>query len=207
MNFGGWVQKLRQTIWLLLPILTSCATVPANIDQACILLDGRDDWYRSLRATEKKWGTPMHVQLAIIHQESKFRSDAKPPRKRWLGFIPGPRISSAFGYAQALDDTWEWYKIKTGNAKADRDEFEDAVDFIGWYSDQSHKILKLSKWDAKSQYLAYHEGHKGYKNKSYLKKPWLMAVSDKVAQRAADYKEQLRLCRQSLDQRPSFSLF
>ncbi|HIJ84775.1 MAG TPA: transglycosylase SLT domain-containing protein [Magnetococcales bacterium] len=194
-------------LWLGLPILAGCATVPANIDHACILLDGRDDWYDSLRASEKKWGVPTHVQLAIIHQESKFRSDAKPSRIKWLGFIPGPRPSSAYGYAQALDDTWAWYKAKSGNSWADRDNFEDAVDFIGWYVDVTYKTLGLSKSDAKSQYLAYHEGHGGYKKKTFLKKPWLMQVADKVAERAANYKKQLRLCDNHQNKRSTLSLF
>lgn len=199
--------KLRRWIWLIFLILNGCATVPANVDQACVLLEGRDDWYKSLRASEKKWGVPMHVQLAIIHQESKFRSDAKPPRKKWFGFIPGPRPSSAYGYAQALDDTWAWYKKKTGNSWADRDDFDDAVDFIGWYVDISHKTIGLSKWDAKSHYLAYHEGHGGYKKKTFLNKPWLVHVADKVATRASEYKEQLKECSSTLDSRKSFFSF
>lgn len=201
-----WKTLLR-LLWLLLPVLTGCATVPANIDHACLLLDGRDDWYKSLRVSEKKWGVPMPVQLAIIHQESGFRSDAKPARTKWFGFIPGPRPSSAFGYAQALDNTWEGYKTKTGNSRANRDDFGDAVDFIGWYVDTSYKTLGLSKSDAKSQYLAYHEGHGGYKNKSFLKKPWLMHIADKVAARALDYREQLKLCSMATDKRPTHFLF
>ncbi|MBF0107740.1 MAG: transglycosylase SLT domain-containing protein [Magnetococcales bacterium] len=196
-----------RVIGVALPLLSGCATVPANIDHACILLDDREDWFESLRATEKKWGIPMHVQLAIIHQESKFRPDARPPRKRWLGFIPGPRISSAFGYAQALDGTWDWYKTKTGNSGADRDDFEDAVDFIGWYADISHKTLGLSMDDARTHYLAYHEGHGGYKNKTHLAKKWLLDVADKVARRAREYKSQLQKCRQSFEHRSSPSLF
>lgn len=188
----SWVFGLA--FWVLPILLAGCATVPANVDHACILLDGRESWYENLRATEKKWGVPMHVLLGIIHQESKFVADAKPPRKKLFGFIPGPRPSSAFGYAQALDDTWKWYKLKTGNTNADRDNFEDAVDFIGWYADVSYKTLGLSKWDAKAQYLAFHEGHGGYRNKTYLAKPWLLHVADKVSKRAASYREQLRQC-------------
>jgi hypothetical protein len=118
--------------------------------------------------------------MAIIHQESKFRRDARPPKKRVLGFIPWGRASSAYGYAQAKDDTWDWYISKTGNRGADRDDFEDAVDFVGWYCSMTHRTNGVSKWDAYNQYLAYHEGHGGYRRRTYNKKAWLLGVARKV---------------------------
>ena len=46
----------------------------------------------------------------------------------------------------------------------------------------------------RNQYLAYHEGLGGFENRSFLAKPWLMTISDKVADRAALYQAQLRDC-------------
>jgi hypothetical protein len=188
----------------LLSLLSGCASQPRNIDNACDLFDDQSDWYQSTRRVEKKWKLPIHVQLAIIHQESKFKHDAKPPRKNLLWFIPGPRASTAFGYAQVLDGTWEWYKERTGNSGADRDDFDDAVDFIGWYTDISHRKLGISRWNAEGQYLAYHEGHTGYKQKSYRKKPWLMKVAKKVKRNASRYYTQLKKCRSRFDNDWSF---
>ena len=142
---------------------------------------------------------PIHVQLAIIHQESSFKYDAKPPKDYLLGFIPWGRTSSAYGYAQVKDSTWDWYKQKTGNWGADRDEFADAVDFIGWYGSVSYKTLGISKWDAKNQYLAYHEGHGGFKRKTYNKKSWLIGVANKVERNAARYRAQLGKCKDKLE--------
>ncbi|GKS65064.1 hypothetical protein YTPLAS72_23680 [Nitrospira sp.] len=99
------------------------------------------------------------MQLAIIHQESRFRYNAKAPKDYLLGFIPWGRQSSAYGYAQVMKGTWNWYKKKTGNWRAHRDNFADVVDFIGWYGSMSNTTLGISKWDARNQYLAYHEGH------------------------------------------------
>jgi len=180
--------------------LGACATYqPKNTDNICDIFLGETDWYEAARDANEKWGTPIHVMLAIMHQESRFVDDAQPDRDWFLGFIPLPRGSSAYGYAQAQDPVWEEYINSTGNSGADRDEFEDAVDFIGWYTYGSNKRLKLSKWDTYGQYLAYHEGRGGYERKTYLKKPWLIKVAKKVAVRASRYNSQLKTCKTKLD--------
>ncbi len=113
--------------------------------------------------------------------------------------IPWFRSSSAYGYAQVKDDTWDWYIQKTGNSGADRDDFDDAVDFVAWYTNQSHKILGISKWDTYNQYLAYHEGQGGYRKGSYRNKKWLLRYAKKVEQTAKSYAVQLSSCRESLE--------
>jgi hypothetical protein len=139
--------------------------------------------------------------MAIMHQESRFVDDAQPERDWFLGFIPLPRKSSAYGFAQAQDPVWGEYLSQTGNSGADRDDFEDAIDFIGWYTDGSHRRLKLSKWDAHAQYLAYHEGRGGYSRGSYQSKPWLKKVATKVKNQASKYNQQLKTCQKTLDER------
>ncbi|MEH6473271.1 MAG: transglycosylase SLT domain-containing protein [Halopseudomonas sp.] len=181
-------------------ILAACASSPPdNITNSCEIFYDKSDWYDEAKDSFEKWGVPIHVQLAIIHQESSFKYDAKPPKDYLLGFIPWGRKSSAYGYAQVKDGTWDWYKEKTGNWGADRDDFGDAVDFIGWYGSVSYKMLGISKWDARKQYLAYHEGHGGYKRKTYNNKAWLVDVSKKVERNAARYRAQLGKCRDSLE--------
>lgn len=182
-------------------LLTSgCSTSPPrDTENACSIYSEKDDWYEASQDAFKKWGVPPHVQLAIIHQESRFKHDAKPPRKKLFWFIPWTRKSSAYGYAQVKDSTWDWYREKTGNTWADRDDYEDAVDFIGWYGNMSYKTLKISKWDAYNQYLAYHEGHGGYKRKTYRKKPWLVKVARKVESNAKQYRAQIARCKDELE--------
>ncbi len=172
---------------------------PKNISNSCEIFYEKDGWYSDALDSYKKWGVPIHVQLAIIYQESRFVHDAKPPRKKLLWVIPWTRMSSAYGYGQIKDSTWDWYRKSTGNRWADRDDFEDVVDFIGWYGSVSHRKLGISKWDAFHQYLAYHEGHGGFKRKTYRKKAWLMKVARKVDSRAKSYHTQLSKCEDSLD--------
>lgn len=194
--------KKNFLIAFLLFVLTSCATYhPSNPNNICDIFLGETDWYEAARDAKEKWGTPIYVMMAIMHQESRFKDDAQPERDWFLGFIPLPRESSAYGYAQAQDPIWGEYLSQTGNSGADRDEFEDAIDFIGWYTDGSQKRLKLSKWDAYGQYLAYHEGRGGYSRKSYNGKPWLKKVAAKVKRRATTYNKQLKSCRNQLDDR------
>ncbi len=181
--------------------LTGCSSNPKQVNNLCSLLDERNSWYQDANRSYKKWGVPIHVQMAIIHQESHFVDDARPPRGTFLWIFPGSRPSSAFGYAQVLDSTWEWYINKSGNSGADRDDFGDVTDFIGWYGSITSSKLKVSKWDAYGQYLAYHEGHGGYSRRSYNKKPWLISVAKKVKRRADRYSKQLYGCRKQLEKR------
>ncbi|ABK45932.1 lipoprotein, putative [Magnetococcus marinus MC-1] len=192
----GWCRTKSAVVALGVLLLGGCSGVsPATLESACALFDHRSSWNRALEQTERRWGLPVHVQLAIIHQESKFRSDARPPRERLLWLIPLGRASSAQGYAQALDSTWAWYQEKTGRHGAKRSNFADAVDFIGWYARMSQQRLNISMWDARNQYLAYHEGHGGFERGSHKQKKWLLKVADKVANRSYLYRQQLKSCR------------
>ena len=183
---------------ILLMLLASCGSsqysAPRQLDNACAIVAERPNYLRAMKATERRWGVPVHVQMATIHQESKFIGNARTPHRYALGILPMGRQSSAYGYSQALDGTWEEYTRDAGRRSARRDRIDDATDFMGWYMDQSSRELGISKWDAQAQYLAYHEGRTGFRRQSYLGKPWLMDVSAKVAKRAEMYRAQLSSC-------------
>ena len=168
---------------------------PRNLDNACSILEQRRGYYQAFRAAERKWGVPVHVQMATIYQESKFISDARTPLKFSLGVIPMGRQSSAFGYSQALDGTWKEYLVSTGNRRARRDDIRDATDFMGWYMQQSRDQLGIPLSDARRHYLAYHEGRTGYRNGTYNNKAWLMRVAAEVGERSRVYSAQLANCR------------
>lgn len=167
---------------------------PRQLDNACAIVAERPAYMRAMRSTERKWGVPVHVQMAAIHQESKFVGDARTPHQYALGVIPIGRQSSAYGYSQALDGTWDEYRQETGNRGAKRTDIKDATDFMGWYMHGSTQRLGISKMDAASQYLAYHEGRSGFARQSYRSKPWLMRVAANVGQRAEMYRSQLASC-------------
>lgn len=178
-------------------VLAACGgpkSPPRNLNDACSIVSQRPNYYRAMKKTERKWGVPVHVQMATIHQESKFDGDARTPYQWALGVIPLGRQSSAYGYAQALDGTWEEYKDGPGRSGASRTNIKDATDFMGWYMDATYRSLGISKSDARRQYLAYHEGRGGYSRGSYRSKPWLMNVASSVESRAQVYKTQLRSC-------------
>ena len=190
-------RTLRASILLL--ALASCgggnSSAPKNMDDACAIVQQRPAYFSAMRATERKWGVPVHVQMAAIYQESKFIGNARTPHQVALGVIPMGRQSSAYGYSQALDGTWEEYQNEQRRRGAKRDRINDATDFMGWYMSQSSERLGISLNDAEAQYLAYHEGRTGYAKQSYLEKPWLVDVAAAIGRRATMYQEQLSYCR------------
>lgn len=180
-------------------LLVGCATSqPSNVNNICDIFEEKNGWYDDAADARDEWGSPIPVMMAMMHQESRFKAKAKPPRKKIFGFIPGPRPSNAYGYSQALKSTWKSYKRSAGNYGADRDDFGDAIDFIGWYNYQSYKRNGISRSDTYRLYLAYHEGHGGYKRRTYRKKEWLINVARKVERKAATYQTQLAGCEEDL---------
>lgn len=176
--------------------MASCASLPpSQQDNLCSIFIEQDSWYPDAQKAANKWGIPVAVLMAIMHQESHFVADAQPPRTWLLGIIPWFRPSSAYGYAQAKDETWDDYQHNTGNTWADRDDFADAADFIGWYCYISHTKLGIVATDAKNLYLAYHEGHRGFQRKTYLRSVALRKTAEKVAVRAKHFQAQLNSCK------------
>ena len=187
---------LRACIVILL--VASCSSggskAPRNLDNACSIVKQRPNYLKAMKRTQRKWGVPVHVQMAIIHQESKFIGDNRTPVKYVLGVLPMGRQSSAYGYAQALDATWKEYQRAEGGRGAKRDDIRDATDFMGWYMTQSYEELGIPLSDARNQYLAYHDGRGGYSRGTYRSKPWLLNVANRVAERAETYRVQLANC-------------
>ncbi|MCG8441677.1 MAG: transglycosylase SLT domain-containing protein [Caulobacterales bacterium] len=182
--------------------LSACATSPPdNPDNACAIFSEKPGWWDAARDAERRWNVPASVQLAIIRQESGFDDDARPPRGRFLFIFPGRRPSSAYGYAQAIDSTWESYKKDTGRRFARRDRFRDASDFVGWYANRSRRLSGIALTDARHQYLAYHEGQAAYNRGSWRRKDWLISTAHAVSRTASRYERQLDSCRKRLNRR------
>ena len=191
---------------LLAPLLaavlaSACASVaptPSNteIADACALLQRNKEWHEALRETARNWGAPMGFQLAVIKQESSFNAEAAPPRgeAQWFGLVEGERLSSAFGYSQALNGTWKMYQEKTGKWTADRRNFRDAADFIGWYYNTNGQRVGLDQYAYREHYLVYHEGATGYMKGTWKAKAWLVDVAARVASQAARYESQISNC-------------
>jgi hypothetical protein len=145
--------------------------------------------------TEQTWGVPVAVQLATISRESSFVYNARPTKRIGSGiFSRNVARSSAYGYSQALDGTWEGYLKGTGKSRADRGSFADASDFIGWYMNSNSRKNGVALGDAYNQYLAYHEGQTGFARGSYRSKSWLPGVARDVQAWAILYDQQLARC-------------
>ena len=192
---------MRLALCFLAIFLAACsATPPKDPENLCQIFREKSDWYDAAVEMNQSWGTPIHVPMAMMYQESSFQHDARPPMQYFLWVIPIGRASSAYGYAQAKTVTWADYTKEQGNGWASRDDFDDAIDFMGWFTAKTYKINGVSKWDAYGQYLNYHEGWGGYKNRSYNKKPWLLKVSKIVDKRSKRYAAQLKTCKAELDE-------
>ena len=183
-------------------LMASCGgggnySAPRNLDDACSILNQRPTYLKAMRKAERRWGIPVHVQMATIYQESKFIGNARTPFQYVLGVIPMGRQSSAYGYSQALDATWKEYKDGPGGSSAKRDDITDATDFMGWYMAESNRRLGISKTDARNQYLAYHQGRTGYARGSYRNKTWLVRIANQIASRSDTYRAQLIACGKS----------
>jgi len=190
-------KKLKIFFIIIYFFISACSSIPKNISNSCLIFDEKYFWYKHAKKAEKKWGTPIHIQLAIIKMESSFDWLAKPERQKILKVIPYKRPSSSFGYSQAVKGTWQQYKNETGNKFARRTRFKDSVDFIGWYTNKSETILKISKKDAFKQYLAYHEGWGNFKY--YKKNKKVIRLAKKVEKQSNIYKKQLLKCKNDLN--------
>lgn len=201
MTYHARMTTFRHLLLLLLcSSLGACVSAPPdNPGNVCKIFEDKRSWYKAAQRAERQWQVPMTVNMAILYQESSFKGRAKPPRRYYLGFIPGRRPSNAYGYAQALDSTWDEYKQAAGSWRARRSNFGDAVDFVGWYNNRSNAINGIRKDDAYNLYLAYHEGNGGFRNGSWRNKDWLLQAASSVQNNADRYTRQLQSCRADLN--------
>ena len=129
-KFNESMSLSKKAIIISLPLLLiGCATPPPkNPENICEIFFEHREWYEAAKDMNYRWGTPIHVPIAMMYQESSFKHDAEPPMQyRWI--IPIGRASDAYGYAQAKTMTWSDYQRETGNYWSDRDDFSDAVTF------------------------------------------------------------------------------
>ena len=186
-------------LFTILITISACSSIPKNTQNSCAIFEERYLWYKHAKASYKKWGAPIHLQLAFVKKESDFDWLAKPPRKKLFKVIPFKRPSSSFGYSQAVKGTWKQYKEEQNKPLALRTRFKDSVDFIGWYTNKSSKLLKIPKNDAFKQYIAYHEGWGNYKN--YKKNEKVISYAKKVKKYSDQYKTQLIKCKKKLNRK------
>lgn len=193
----GWslrVLTIAMVLTLVVALGSCAANPPRSQDNVCSVFKQKGSWRKAARAAQKKWGMPVHVGMAFVHKESSYVANAKPARKRLLGLVPWRRPSSAYGYAQATDEAWSDYKAQTDRWFVDRDDFDDAIDFIGWYNHRSHRKLGIAKSDAYNLYIAYYTGVTGYRQGRWKRSATIKGYAQRVAAQAQRYERQLGRC-------------
>lgn len=180
----------KKSISLSVVIFSLNTIASSNI---CYQLNEHPSWYWAALDTQHKWGIPVSVQMAIVREESGFRSHAQTPSTKLFGFTLWHQ-STAEGFPQALDGTWHRYVILNHKISANRADFTDASDFMGWYLHDIHVRAHVANNDAYRLYLAYHEGLGGFRAHSYLHQPWLMAIAHNVSTHAYFYHQQITHC-------------
>ncbi len=154
----------------------------SDVTDACVIFEERTNWLKAADRVSEARNVPVPVILAFIHRESRFAPHA------------AAKTSSAYGFAQAIDSTWSRYKQVAKARSADRSNFGDAADFIAWYMTLTKQRLDIPKDDIKGHYLAYHEGHGGYRTGDWTRKPALKKIARDVVRMAGLYEEQLLEC-------------
>ncbi len=167
---------------------------PSNVADACTIREERPGWYKATRRAARKWEVPPTTLLAIVWRESSFRGQVRPPRRKGWWIFKGKPISTAYGFSQALDGTWDWYVEDTGTDGARRDDWDDAIDFVGWYMDKSRDKLGFAGIDAREHYLAYHQGHGGYRSGRWQRNERLKKAAAQVDSQMRLYETQLFEC-------------
>ena len=194
-----WLRSAGRGLLAVAVLLSgACASTPSNPSDVCSIFREKPGWYRGALKAEKRWNISVPVMMAFTYKESSFVHNARPPRTKLLFVIPWRRPSSAYGFAQATNETWSDYRRATGRRGADRNDFGDAIDFVGWYLDRAHRHLGIARTDARHLYLSYHEGLSGYRSGKWKRNRWLQGAADKVAANSARYGRQLASCRNSL---------
>ena len=177
-------------------ILTACVSTapPRNTADACKIFNEKRSWYRNALNTERKWNIPVSILMSVIKKESSFRHNARPPRKQGFLGLPGRRLSTAFGYAQAKNQTWNDYMKATRNYGASRSNFQDAIDFVGWYLNNAARVNKIPRNSAHNLYISYHEGLTGYRLGRWRGSA-VVGMASTVQRQADLYETQLQNCK------------
>ena len=145
----------------------------------CEILAQNPSWSKPLKTAQDTYKLPPAFAMALMYKESTFNAEAKA------------KTSTAYGYAQAIDGTWKHFQEDV-KSSAKRNNFDDSVQFIGWYTAQLSKSTKLKMTDSYNLYMAYMLGATGFKRyKAGTFKNKAKIVEDKkLAQKVKDFTKQ-----------------
>ena len=64
-------KKMKKILIILITVIvsTGCASAPPkNINNVCEIFKEREDWWEAASDMNEKWGTPIHVVMAMMYQ-------------------------------------------------------------------------------------------------------------------------------------------
>ena len=53
-------------------IITACSSIPKNTQNSCAIFEERYLWYKHTKSSYKKWGVPIHIQLAFVKKATSI---------------------------------------------------------------------------------------------------------------------------------------
>lgn len=191
----------RRYLIPLIVALSGCTTVPhsaeqprtekqpRDIENLCSIFAEKEHWVGAARTSHEKWNLPVELMMAIIRHESAFIANSRPRNNK------GELLSSAYGYAQALDGTWSQFKNETARRSDKRTDFADAVYFVGWYSNKAMDTHPgLSPYDVIGLYVLYHNGWSSLQQEKEPPSAELLRLATKVYKTTLNYHQQLKQC-------------
>jgi len=80
--------RFKFLLYLSLLFITSCISAPRDTSNTCLMFTDNYFWYKFVKNSEKKWGAPIELQMAIIQRESDFDWLAAPEWDKLFKVIP-----------------------------------------------------------------------------------------------------------------------
>lgn len=155
-------------------ILTGCFgsdTKPAM--PICELLDENDEWVGPAVKLKERYGTPLSLALVLL----------EPPLSDLDKKHVRPRASD-----------WDEYRIRSERWDASPYNPDDALDFIGWYTQLSTQRNNLNWQGAGDHYLALRLGHGDFHRFDAEKYPELTKQAEHIQVRAERWERELQGC-------------
>jgi len=142
--------------------------------QICDELDANDEWIEPAVNAQQKYGTPLALSLSLLELPLS-KLEKKHVR---------PRMSD-----------WDEYRIRSERWDAVPSNPQDAVDFIGWFTQLSQKRNSLAWHEAGEHYLALRLGHGGYHRFDATKYPELSQQAKGIDARSKRWSKELAACK------------
>ena len=78
----SFIGRVALVVSLALVVGGCMASPPNKLGNICDIFREKDGWYEDAKDARERWGAPISIMMAFMHQESRFVAGAKPPRMR-----------------------------------------------------------------------------------------------------------------------------